>query len=158
MEQYQQPVLVETFLPGREFTVGVIGTGEKARSLGVLEICLREKAEDEVYSSFNKENFKEVVEYHLVHDGLAERAEYLALETWRCFGCKDAGRVDLRADAQKNLHVIEINPLAGLHPTISDLPILCSMSGISYHELIRMIMESAQQRLKTEYSQMSAKV
>lgn len=147
LEKYQQPVLVETFLPGREFTVGIIGTGLKAKSLGVLEIALKDKADSEVYSYFNKKEFKAVVEYHLAHDTMAEMAEYLALSAWRCLGCKDAGRVDLRADDRENLYVIEINPLAGLHPKHSDLPILCSMRGISYHELIGMIMESAKERL-----------
>ena len=147
LERCQQPVLIENFLPGREFTVGIIGTGQKARSLGVLEISLRVKAEGGGYSYFNKKNFTTLVEYCLVHDTMAERAEHLAVKVWRSFGCKDAGRVDLRADNQENLHVLEINPLAGLHPRDSDLPILCSLAGISYCELIRMIMESAKEKI-----------
>lgn len=146
LEKYQQPVLVEIFLPGREFTVGIIGTGQKARSLGVLEINLREKAKGKVYSYFNKQNYKESVEYSLAHDDMAKWAAHLALRTWRNLGCQDAGRVDLRADEQNNLYVLEINPLAGLHPKNSDLPILCSLKGISYHELIRMIMDSAKEK------------
>ena len=148
LEKYKQPVLVETFLPGREFTVGIIGTGQKARSLGVLEIALKDKADGEVYSYYNKKEFEAVVGYHLADDTMAEMAECLAISVWRLLGCKDAGRVDLRADDHENLYVIEINPLAGLHPRHSDLPILCSMKGISYHELIRMIMESAEERLR----------
>lgn len=160
LEKYQQPVLVETFLPGREFTVGIIGTGQKARSLGALEIRLKDKANSKVYSYFNKKNYKELAEYSLVQDTMAQTAENIALASWRCLGCKDAGRVDLRADDHKNLYVIEINPLAGLHPRHSDLPIICSMVGISYHELIGMIMNSAKKRLcyswKTAFSQMKA--
>jgi len=55
---------------------------------------------------------------------------------------KTPGRVDLRADKKGLPHFLEINPLAGLHPDHSDLPIICKLAGITYHELITMIMES----------------
>lgn len=147
LESYHQPVLVETFLPGREFTVGIIGTGRDSSILGIMEILFKSNEEDSIYSLSNKENYKEQVEYLRVNDTMAERAKQIALAAWRGFGCKDAGRIDLRADAQGLPHVIEINPLAGLHPVDSDLPILCSLTGITYYELIGMIMESAMKRL-----------
>ena len=145
--RYKQPVLVETFLPGREFTVGIVGTGEQARTLGTLEVLLHDDAEHEVYSYVNKECCEELVEYRLVNDPLAQQAEEVALAAWKGLGCRDAGRIDLQADRHGTPHFIEVNPLAGLHPEHSDLPILCSLIDMSYYELIDTIMRSALQRV-----------
>jgi D-alanine-D-alanine ligase len=146
---YNQPVIVETFLPGREFTVGIIGTGKGARAVAVLEIGLKAKAERGVYSYLNKEYCEELVDYFLAHDDEAMQAKEVALAAWRALGCQDAGRVDLRSDGRGQPHFLEVNPLAGLHPTHSDLPILCSLSGMSYRRLIRAIMNSALKRATT---------
>lgn len=147
LSTFQQPVLVERFLPGREFTVGIVGTGEDAVALGVMEVHLKENAEHDVYSYVNKENCEELVEYRLVNDSLAYMVQETALAAWRGLGCRDAGRVDLRTDEEGIPHFLEVNPLAGLHPEHSDLPIICNLAGISYHELIDMIMRSALKRL-----------
>ena len=146
LEKYHQPVLVETYLPGREFTVGIVGTGEQARVLGTVEIMLKEQAEKHAYSYVNKERYAELVEYRLVDDAAAIQAEVTALNAWRALGCRDAGRVDLRADAAGKPRFLEVNPLAGLHPRHSDLPIICALKGITYRQLIGFIMEAAWQR------------
>lgn len=140
---HDQPVLVETFLPGREFTVGILGTGKGAEAVGVIEVILRTKAEPDAYSFWNKEKFEELVEYRLVEDPEAVAARDAAVRAYRGLGCRDAARVDLRSDAAGIPHFIEINPLAGLHPGHSDLPILCRMAGIPYRKLIGKIMASA---------------
>ena len=145
---FRQPVLVERFLPGREYTVGIIGTGSEARAVGTLDVLLRKEAEAEVYSYANKENSEELVDYRLARDAQALRAEQTALEAWRGLGCRDAGRVDLRDDERGVPNVMELNPLAGLHPEHSDLPILCGLAGVSYRELIRRIVESALRRAR----------
>jgi D-alanine-D-alanine ligase len=150
--EYRQPVLVEEFLPGREFTIGVIGTGEEAAVLGALEMGLRAGAEDDVYSYVNKERCEELVDYVLVRpegDAAVREAERLALDVWRLLGCRDAGRVDFRCDAADRPQFLEVNPLAGLHPTHSDLPILCAKLGISYVQLIDRIILSAGARLES---------
>ncbi len=150
LAQYQQPVLVETYLPGREFTVGVTGTGEAAAALGTLEIVLLQSAEAGAYSYVNKERCEELVEYHLVHaqgDEQVRTAERVALDAWRILGCRDAGRVDLRCDAAGQPSFLEVNPLAGLHPAHSDLPILAAKVGLPYVELIRRIVASAEPRV-----------
>ena len=146
LKRYNQPVIVERFLPGREFTVGIIGTGKDARAVAVLEIRLRAKAERGVYSYINKEYCEELVDYFLAHDDESMQAGKVALAAWRALGCRDAGRVDLRSDGGGKPHFLEVNPLAGLHPTHSDLPILCSLAGMSYRRLIRSIMGSALKR------------
>ncbi|MCH5373902.1 MAG: D-alanine--D-alanine ligase, partial [Planctomycetes bacterium] len=78
------------------------------------------------------------------------QAETIALQAWRALGCRDAGRVDLRSDAYGRPHVLEINPLAGLHPTHSDLPMLCQQLGLAYEELIDRIVRSAMERCQQQ--------
>jgi len=145
---FDQPVLVETFLPGREFTVGITGTGPEAKAIGVIEVVLLEEAESHAYSYVNKQRFEELVEYRLVTDPMAEKAKDVALASYRGLGCRDAGRVDLRADRQGAPSFLEINPLAGLHPEHSDLPILNTLAGFTYFDLIERIMKSALTRLR----------
>ena len=150
LETYKQPVLLETFLPGREFTVGILETGEDARTIGAMEVILNQNADPEVYSYRNKEEFESRVEYRWVDDALAVMAQDIALMVYRGLGCKDASRVDLRADADGKVNFMEINPLAGLHPEHSDLCILATMAGIDYKELIETIMNSAIKRYYPE--------
>lgn len=145
--EFRQPALVETFLPGREFTVGIVGTGRNARPVGVMEIHLRPEAEAQVYSYMNKENCEELVDYAIAHDATAREAAAVALAAWRGLGCRDGGRIDVRCDARGRPCFIEVNPLAGLHPEHSDLPIICNLQGIAYRDLIGWIMESALERL-----------
>lgn len=150
LAHYQQPVLVEQFLPGREFTVGLLGTGDDAEVVGALEVLLRYEAEQGVYSYVNKERCEQLVEFPLVHsanDKRVREAEEIALAAWRAVVGRDAGRIDLRCDAAGNPQVMEINPLAGLHPTHSDLPILWTAIGREYVELIERIVESARLRI-----------
>lgn len=147
LSRYRQPVLVETYLPGREFTAGIIGTGKDGKVIGVMEIIFRDNAEKGAYSFFNKEHYEDVVEYRMVDDPMAVRAGQMALAVWQGFGCRDAGRVDLRADARGIPHVLEVNPLAGLNPEHSDLPILCRKKGMTFRWLIDSIMQSALTRM-----------
>ncbi|MFH0919969.1 MAG: D-alanine--D-alanine ligase [Fibrobacterota bacterium] len=149
LEQYQQPVLVEEFLPGREFTVGIVGEGRTAESVGVMEVILLDTAEKEVYTYLNKEKCEERVEYRKPVDALGKQAEEVALAAWQALDCRDAGRVDVRADKNGNVHFMEVNPLAGLHPEHSDLPILCTLYGIPFRELIRRIMAGAVKRVRS---------
>jgi D-alanine-D-alanine ligase len=144
-----QAVLVERFLPGREFTVGIIGTGRKAKALATMEIVLLENADSEVYSYRNKEECDDLVQYKLLAPGaLRQDVESLALKSWRALGCRDAGRIDVRLDDNGQVHFLEVNPLAGIHPQHSDLPIMATMSGIKYDVLIGRIMASAMQRCR----------
>jgi D-alanine-D-alanine ligase len=148
LSTFKQPVLVEKFLPGREFTVGIIGTGDDARSIGLMEVILRQNAEKNVYSYFNKEEYKSVVEYSLAESGIAAACEKVAIDSWQALGCQDGGRIDIRCDENGIPNFIEVNPLAGLHPVNSDLTILASKNGISYEELIKMIMLSAIKKIR----------
>jgi D-alanine-D-alanine ligase len=145
---YNQPVLVETYLPGREFTVGIVGTGDLAQTVGVIEVILKGNAEQHAYSYINKEQCEELVHYVPVDDDLARWAVDVSLAAWRGLGCRDAGRVDIRVDANGVPNVMELNPLAGIHPEHSDLPIICTFYGISYRRLFEMILQSALKRVR----------
>jgi len=149
MERFKQPVLVETFLPGRELTVGIVGTGKQARSLGAMEVVFGELADPSAYGYVNKQDWERRMEYRLATDVQAQDAEWIALEAWRALGCRDGGRVDLRLDAAGVPNFLEVNPLAGLNPSYSDLPILCRLQGMPYQELMAAIVHSALERVET---------
>jgi len=148
LKRFKQPVLVETFLPGREFTVGVIGTGEESEAVGLMEVCFREQELSKIYSYNSKANYQELVDYTLPEKEIAEACYKIALAAWNGLGCRDGGRIDLRMDKNGIPNFIEVNPLAGLNPIHSDLPILSRMAGIDYNELIGRIMKSAIKRIK----------
>ena len=147
LDRFHQPVLIETYLGGREFTVGITGTGTHASVTGVMEVLLTAKAEPGVYSYTNKEEWRERCEYTLAGGEMAAACEKVALAAWRILNCEDGGRIDLRCDSNGLPNFIEVNPLAGMNPVYSDLPMLSRMNGISYDELIRRIMYSATQKI-----------
>jgi D-alanine-D-alanine ligase len=142
IERYRQPALVERYLPGREFTVGIVGNGDQARVLGVCEILLRENAEANVYSLHNKELCEDLVIYAPASDGEALLAGQRALQAYRALECRDAARIDFRSDAKGEPYFLEANPLAGLNPWHSDLPILAAQNGIEFVELIGIILDA----------------
>lgn len=149
---FHQPVIIESYLPGREFTTGIVGTGENARSIGSIEVHLLETAEAGVYSYANKAQYESRVRYTAAYakdDPVVAEAEAIALAAWRALGCRDAGRIDLRCDRNGRPQFIEVNPLAGIHPQHSDLPIICRHHGIAYTDLIAWIMASATARINT---------
>jgi len=142
LKRYRQPVLVETYLPGREFTVGIVGNGEAARVVGVCEILLKEHAEANIYSLHNKELCEDLVIYSRADDAEARVAGTRALAAYRALECRDAARIDFRSNQAGELFFLEANPLAGLHPHHSDLPILAAQNGIPYVELIGLILDA----------------
>ena len=145
LQKFRQPVLVEEYLPGREFTVGVLGTGRDAYVPGAMEIVFR-SSRDTVYSYENKEKYEDIVDYTAVEGDLFRQCEEIALNVWKSLNCFDGGRVDLKIDKNGKMSFIEINPLAGLNPESSDLPILCRLNGIGYQEIIDVILKSAVKR------------
>jgi len=144
LEKYRQPVLVEAFLPGREVTVGIVGHGQTARVVGVMEVSFTDRAEVAAYTALNKEEYIDRIAYRLlVDDPLAAPARSLALAVFAALGCRDAARVDLRCDGEGRLHFLEVNPLPGINHVRSDLPIMARLGGMPYEELIGEIVSSA---------------
>jgi D-alanine-D-alanine ligase len=152
--RFRQPALIEPYLAGREFTVGITGTGRQANVVASMEIVLLANAEKGVYSYSNKGQYEDRVVYHPgdpAKDPVAASAEKVSLDAWRALGCRDGGRVDIRCDADQNPMFLEVNPLAGLNPKDSDLPILARLANVSYTELIGRIMASATSRVKRSH-------
>lgn len=148
LNKHKQPVLVEPYLTGREFTVGLLGSGASARTVAAMEIHLGEKAEPGLYSLSNKENYEDRVTYTIATDALAREAERVALAAWNALGCRDAGRADLRAGADGKVYFLEVNPLAGINEQTSDLPIMWRMLGRKYEDLIGIILDEAMTRVR----------
>ena len=142
LARFQQPVLVETFLPGREFTVGILGTGADATALGVIEVAATDKAVAHGYGFENKQQFEDKIVYTLAEDGAAKEAEAVALAAWRALRCRDGGRVDVRFGSDGRAYFLEVNPLAGLNPERSDLVFIARFKGMAYRELIGAIVDS----------------
>lgn len=149
LKKFKQPVLVETYLSGREFTVGIVGSGAAAEAVGVMEVFLRPEAEANAYSYLNKEKCEELVKYMLAPEDAAGPCRELALRAWRGLGCLDAGRIDVKMDRDGVVNFLEVNPLAGLHPEHSDLPIICTLAGLTYQTLIERIMASARVKIRS---------
>lgn len=128
------PTLVEEFLPGDEFTVGIIG-GEV---LGVMQVVPRSKEPNFIYSLEVKRDYTNRVDYDFVDRG--DVAD-VALAVWNAFGLRDFARVDVRCDRDGRPNFVEVNPLPGVHPVNSDLVILARGMGWTYEQLIGRILE-----------------
>jgi D-alanine-D-alanine ligase len=136
LARFRQPVLVEEFLPGREFTVGITGTGDAASVLGVIEIVPTGKYVGHGYGLENKADWEGKLDIVPVDDAEARAAAAVALAAWKVLRCRDGGRADIRLDRDGSPCFIEVNPLAGIRPGYSDLCFIADFQKISYQELI----------------------
>jgi len=145
---YHQPAIVEEYLPGREFTVGVLGN-ESPEALGTMEVLVADPAEASVYSASSKSEWEKKVRYRYngdIEPALRSAVEEAAVAAFRALECRDFARIDLRCDGAGSPNVMEVNPLAGLSPLHSDLCFLARESGMSYRDLIARILDEACRR------------
>jgi len=148
LETYRQPVLVEEYLPGREFTVGIVGTDAAARVVGMIEVFFLRQDAPAIYSYSVKDQWEQHVRYEIPQaDDVSAAVARLALASYRALECRDVGRVDVRLDAHGVPHFMEVNPLPGMHPGHSDLPIIARMHGIPFIELVGAVITSACARI-----------
>jgi D-alanine-D-alanine ligase len=153
--EYDQPALVEAFLPGREFTVGVLGNGHEARALPIVEICFDAlpAGAAPVYGYEAKwvwdttENPLRIFDCPAdVDEALGAAIEATSLAAYHALGCRDWARVDVRLDERGTPNIIEINPLPGILPDPdqnSCLPKAARAAGLSYDDLILTVLNSA---------------
>lgn len=141
--------LVEEYIPGREFTVGILGN-RPPEIVGVMEISFRDPAQkDFCYSLEVKRNWKGEVDYHFpprLDSQLREGMEEAALSLFEAFGLRDVARFDFRLSYEGEFYFLEANPLPGLSPESGDLVLLAQKKGWSYEELILKIRDAAMSR------------
>jgi len=144
--------LVEEFLTGREFTVGIIGTENEAKVIAIMEIIVKKDTHEQIYSYDNKENYETIMEYkyndEIEDRDLVEKCKRLALGVHKTLKCKDVSRVDIKVDKNGEPNFLEINPLPGLNPLHSDLCLMAYHSGLSYFDLIKSIVDSSLKRFQ----------
>ncbi len=141
LKTYRQPALVEQFLPGDEITVGLCGNPPRVRVLGMMKIAPAQAGpEPFIYSIENKRDWERKIRYlpqTSIAPALRTRLREAAVRAFEVLELRDIARIDFRLDARGAPKVIDVNPLPGLSPRYSDLPILCRLSGCSYRDLIR---------------------
>ncbi len=149
LETYRSPVLVEEFIQGPEFTVGILGN--KAPSvLGVMQIEIKGVSPSEaIYSLEVKREWEEKVQYLCpppIDASLLKRIEEVALRSYKVLECRDVSRVDIRVGEDGEAYFLEVNPLPGLSPLYGDLPIMANRMNWSYAQLVRTIFHHALER------------
>lgn len=138
------PVLVEEFLTGREFTVGVLGKA-RPRTLPLLEVVFTGDEAHPVYGYEQKQDSRGV-RFECpakVAPEIARAVESVAKRAFVALGCRDVARIDVRFDGEGNAHFIECNPLPGLSPGWSDLCVIAEAAGWRYEELVGAILRPA---------------
>jgi len=172
IERYHQVALVENYIEGREVTLGMVGNlhGPVARRLPInprapriqaglhffppMEVDLKPYLDtDEVYSNRLKVDLADQLTYLCpadLDDEVIDELNWLAAAVFRVTGALDVSRVDFRLDANDNFkpYILEINPLPGLSPGISDIVIEAAADGIEHTELVNMILDTALRRYK----------
>lgn len=149
LETYGPPILVEEFVSGPEFTVGILGNNPPS-ILGVMQIEIKGSSPYEaIYSLEIKRDWEERVRYLCpppISLSLLKRIEEVALKAYQALECRDVSRVDLRLGEDGIPYFLEINPLPGLSPIYGDLPIMAKHMGWEYPQLIRAIFHHALKR------------
>jgi D-alanine-D-alanine ligase len=159
LETYRQPALIEEFLPGREFTVALIGNGSDLRVLPIVEIDFSTlpSGVNPIYSYEAKWLWDQEEDPLRIFSCPAELEPFLARQiedlcksAFRALGCRDWCRIDVRLDARQRPQIIELNPLPGILPRPeqnSCFPKAARASGLSYDEMILAVVDAALARL-----------
>ncbi len=160
LKEYNQPALVEEFLPGKEFTVAILGNDQEAMALPIVEINYSEFPENIVpIYSFEakwildtKENPLNVFTCPAAVDKITEeKIKSTALNAFKVLHCKDWSRVDIRMNSHNEPNVIEINPLPGILPNPEEnscYPKAARTAGLNYNEMINKVLLAAARRYK----------
>jgi D-alanine-D-alanine ligase len=150
VEKYRQPALVEEYIAGREFTVGLLGD-KRPRVLPPMEIKFKKNNPRPVYDYGVKKEWEEHVYYECpakLTEAEQKAMEKIARATFWALDCRDVARVDLRMDADGRIYVLEVNPLPGLTPDYSDLVLIAKAIGMEYDQLIAEIMVGGLRRMR----------
>jgi D-alanine-D-alanine ligase len=151
IEKYRQPALVEEYVTGREFTVGLLGE-KRPRVLPPMEIVFKDKSKDRpVYDFDVKQEWEKHVEYLCpapLSPAELKSIQKAARDTFDALDCRDVARVDLRMNPQGQVFVLEVNPLPGLTPDYSDLVLISKAANMDYRTLIGEILAGGLRRMR----------
>ena len=151
LDKYKQPALVEEYITGREFTVGLVGN-KRPRVLPAMEIKFKNKKNNRpVYDYVVKQEWEKHVEYKCpaeLEDSLAKNIERIAKATFQALDCRDFARIDIRVDDQGKVYVFEVNPLPGMTPGYSDLVLISTAAGWDYDQLMAEVTAGGLRRLR----------
>ena len=168
LKAYRQPVLIETYLPGPEFTVAVLGNGSDARCLPVVAMrfdCLPEGAPP-IYG-YEAKWLWDTLEAPLdiyecparIPEDFAAEIRDVSLRAYHALGCRDWCRIDVRCTADSQPLVVELNPLPGILPEPRDnscFPMAARAAGMSYDQLIQTVADIAWRRISGRRLQAAA--
>ncbi|PNT91085.1 D-alanine--D-alanine ligase family protein [Clostridium thermosuccinogenes] len=147
---YKQPIMVEEYIKGREFTVAVAGNKNEATVFSPMEIHYKDTGQKfNIYSYNVKKDYQKYIQYSCPADiskEIEDRMKSTALKIYNALQCRDFARIDFRLSEEEDIYFIEINPLPGLAPGYSDYPMITEFCGLSYNDTIKMILNSALKR------------
>lgn len=144
ISSYKQPVLVEEFISGSEFTVAIVGN-DPPEAMPVVQIKIdgRLKLNDKFYTFARITSDRlEYICPAKIPQALAKKLQDMAIKTYKAVECRDFGRVDFRVDNHGKPYVLEINPLPSLS-TEDVFKMVAEEIGISYEQIIGKIIDSA---------------
>jgi D-alanine--D-alanine ligase len=153
LEEYKQPILVEQFIEGREFSTGLVGRPDQdPEVLSILEIDFSKFPEvGGVYGQRAKTVLDSLDHYICparIPEKLQNKLEQVSVDIWYALEAKDFARIDFRMNSEGKLFFLEINPLPGMdfdteENDLSFYPYMAMKSGYSYDMLVRRLLESA---------------
>jgi D-alanine-D-alanine ligase len=158
LETYHEAAIVEEFLPGREFTVAMLGNGDGVRVLPIVEIKFDSLPEgvNRIYSYEAKwiwdrsDDPLDIFECPArISPSLQKEIGQICLKAFGVLRCRDWCRIDVRLDGSGRPHVIELNPLPGILPKVEDnscFPKAARAAGLGYNRLLQSVLALAAQR------------
>jgi D-alanine-D-alanine ligase len=159
LTEYHQPALVEKFLPGREFTVALLGNGKDLEILPIVEVRFEELPDhiNPIYS-FEAKWIWDTVENPLeifvcpakVSLSLKKKIQNVCRAAYTVLGVRDWCRIDVRLDDAGDPHILELNPLPGILPNPdanSCFPKAARTAGMTYEQLIHRVLDTACRRV-----------
>lgn len=148
LQTYRQPALLEEFVAGIEVTAGIVGNAPP-QVVGLMEIVPRRGPDENfMYTLEVKREWREEVRYRCppeLPSQCVDEIQSAALRLFKALGCRDAARLDFRVDRNHKVWFIEANPLPGLSE-YSDLPIMASLCGWTYPNLVNTILAAGLKR------------
>jgi D-alanine-D-alanine ligase len=148
LKQYRQPVMIEEFIAGDEVTVGIIGN-DPPQILGIMRVLPKQRNAEFIYSLEIKRDWEQLVDYECpacLETVITEEITEMSFKAFKTLGSRDFARIDFKLNSNGVPYFLEINPLAGLNPKSSDLPIMAYKLGWTYPSLIAAILNTALQR------------